>query len=300
VVRADGTDARIPAQRAGGSVSKEIGEVLEGHRRWVIVNGDGLQVMRELAKSVRRSQSIHVITDPPYSEDVHSRVQTGKRNALPDVVNASCRERRKVDLDFAPMTPAERRAFAALSTGVATRWVIMFSDAESAHDWRDSFIGRGLPRYFRTGAWWRLGGAPHFNGDGPAPGHEELLYFHATTPLGQKRRWNGGGKSAVYSCPIVANRKGQQGSRVHPAQKPIPLMLEILGDIVEPGDLVIDPYCGTAATGIAALRLGCRFIGVDIDQKNGWVEMARMGMKAATNSSTLRAARAGHQPLFPA
>jgi site-specific DNA-methyltransferase (adenine-specific) len=286
----------------------KFADVLRGRRRWAIVNGDGIGFMSDLAKHpALEGQSVHVITDPPYSAEVHTNIQTGKRNQLPDVVGASCRERRKVDLNFDPMTPEERRRFSAAAALIATRWVITFSDAEGAGDWRSAFgFGqgrpaiRGMPRYFRTGAWVRLGGAPHFNGDGPAPGHEELLYFHAVKPLGEKRRWNGGGKVAVYTCPIVANRKGQQGSRVHPAQKPVPLMIDILKDVVEPGDLVIDPYCGAGTTGVAALRLGCRFIGIEKDRKQGWAKMAKLALKAEENGSDLRRAVRGALPLFPA
>lgn len=280
--------------------------VLAGDRSWSVVNGDGLQLLRLLAEHAYvPGRGIHIITDPPYSADVHSKVQTGKRNRMPDVTEASCRARRKVDLNFEPMTPKLRREFVRVISAVVTRWVIVFSDAESAHDWRSAFkqaapfVGKE-PRYFRTGAWVRLGGAPHFNGDGPAPGHEELLYFHATKPFGQRRRWNGGGKVAVYTCPIVANRKGQQGSRVHPAQKPEQLMIDILRDVVEPGDLVIDPYCGAGTTGVAALRLGCRFVGVEKDRKHGWYKMARQALTAEQNHSTLRDIRRGALPLFPA
>ena len=34
-----------------------------------------------------------------------------------------------------------------------------------------------------------------------------------------------------------------------------------------PGQLILDPFCGGGTTGIAALRLGRRFIGLDIDEK---------------------------------
>jgi len=32
----------------------------------------------------------------------------------------------------------------------------------------------------------------------------------------------------------------------------------------QPGDLVLDPFAGTATTGVAALQLGRRFVGMEI------------------------------------
>jgi 16S rRNA G966 N2-methylase RsmD len=34
-----------------------------------------------------------------------------------------------------------------------------------------------------------------------------------------------------------------------------------------PGQMILDPFCGGGTTGVAALRLGRQFIGIDIDQK---------------------------------
>ncbi|MBN4050260.1 DNA modification methylase [Desulfobulbus sp. AH-315-M07] len=49
----------------------------------------------------------------------------------------------------------------------------------------------------------------------------------------------------------------------------------------EPGDLVLDPCCGSGTTGAAALKLGCKFIGLDIDPEAVKVARARLA-EAAT------------------
>ena len=41
---------------------------------------------------------------------------------------------------------------------------------------------------------------------------------------------------------------------------------KLVQDFTRPGDLVLDPLCGTGTTGVAAVKLGRRFIGLDIDE----------------------------------
>jgi site-specific DNA-methyltransferase (adenine-specific)/modification methylase len=56
------------------------------------------------------------------------------------------------------------------------------------------------------------------------------------------------------------------GRRVHPAQKPIALMGWVLEQCrLADGAVVVDPYMGSGSTGIAALRAGYRFVGIELD-----------------------------------
>lgn len=52
--------------------------------------------------------------------------------------------------------------------------------------------------------------------------------------------------------------------RVHPTQKPQALMAWSMGFVkAKPGDVVCDPCMGAGSTGLAALDLGCAFIGME-------------------------------------
>lgn len=48
------------------------------------------------------------------------------------------------------------------------------------------------------------------------------------------------------------------------AQKPLPLMERLVATHSNPGDLVVDPFSGYGSTGIAALKLGRRFLGSEL------------------------------------
>ncbi len=49
----------------------------------------------------------------------------------------------------------------------------------------------------------------------------------------------------------------------HPTQKPVELLDRIIRASTKKDDLILDPFCGSATTGIAALKNGLRFIGID-------------------------------------
>lgn len=50
----------------------------------------------------------------------------------------------------------------------------------------------------------------------------------------------------------------------YPTQKPLTLLERIIASSSNPGDVVLDPCCGSGATVVAAQRLGRRWIGIDI------------------------------------
>jgi site-specific DNA-methyltransferase (adenine-specific) len=52
----------------------------------------------------------------------------------------------------------------------------------------------------------------------------------------------------------------------HPTQKPVALITRCLRATTDPGDLVFDPFAGSGSTGVAAVKLGRRFIGCEQDR----------------------------------
>src|SRR3972149_1357833 len=69
-----------------------------------------------------------------------------------------------------------------------------------------------------------------------------------------------------FDCHVTAipqtNYNGTE-MKQHPAQKPVNVMRWLINATTEKGELVVDPFCGSGTTGIAAVQLGRRFHGIE-------------------------------------
>jgi site-specific DNA-methyltransferase (adenine-specific) len=54
-------------------------------------------------------------------------------------------------------------------------------------------------------------------------------------------------------------------------------MVDILERFTEPGQLVCDPFLGAGTTALAAVQLGRRFVGSDIDNGQVMIAQGRLG-----------------------
>jgi len=71
----------------------------------------------------------------------------------------------------------------------------------------------------------------------------------------------------AYFLDVVKSETKDKGLKVeHPWEQPVGPFLKLVEAFSKSGELVLDPLCGTGTTGIAALQLGRRFLGVDKDK----------------------------------
>ena len=76
---------------------------------------------------------------------------------------------------------------------------------------------------------------------------------------------NGGKQMTdVWNLPAIAVWEKSCGK--HPTQKPLALLSRIILASTQQGEWVLDPFCGSSTTGIAANLLGRRFLGIDQEQ----------------------------------
>lgn len=87
--------------------------------------------------------------------------------------------------------------------------------------------------------------------------------------------WMKGGHG-VY-CKRDTSLMGETMVRLHPTQKPAPIMSWCMDKAKVPsGSTVLDPYMGSGTTGIACLRTGRNFIGIELDPKYYSIACERM------------------------
>jgi DNA modification methylase len=95
---------------------------------------------------------------------------------------------------------------------------------------------------------------------------------------------NLGAKATAYRSTAVAEKSD------HPCPKPIEWMEWALSIASRPADTILDPFMGSGTTGIAALKLGRRFIGIEIEPK--YFDIACRRIEEATRQPDLFIERA--------
>lgn len=95
--------------------------------------------------------------------------------------------------------------------------------------------------------------------------------------------------SDVWSLPTSSGRDG------HGAQFPVALPARCIALSSEPDDLVLDPFVGSGNSGLAALALGRRFIGIDIS--NEYLEIAKVRLATLPAEPSLFSSQS--EPTLP-
>ena len=84
-----------------------------------------------------------------------------------------------------------------------------------------------------------------------------------------KYRWNG----------MLQGNMGRKEKRVHPTQKPLPLMEWIINKYSKDSDTILDPFMGGGTTGVASLNFNRDFIGIEKDTE--YFNIAQKRIEAA-------------------
>lgn len=228
---------------------------------------DGVELwlgdMRELSSSITADC---VISDPPYEDELHNAIGRIRRNDGRSMIQ---------DLGFSGIN-ADRSLISRLCVEMSAGWIILFTLAEGVRAWRDDLRGAGA-KWDTTLAWIKPDASPRFNGQGAARGFENAVTCWAGKGY---RSWNGGGKRGVYTHCVNVRRDGG-----HPTEKPVPLMMDIIADFTQKDQLICDPFAGSGTTGVAAVRLGRRFIGIEIEPK--YYDIARRRISDALKQPDL-------------
>lgn len=133
---------------------------------------------------------------------------------------------------------------------------------------------RFLPFDLHTEIIWSRNGSMAYNCKRYYPSHELILGF------GKKIYWDGelDGLCSVWSI-------SHQYSEDHPCPFPIIIPTRLLISSCKPGGIAFDPFMGSGTTGVACVRLGRRFIAIEIEPK--YFEIAKRRIQKAFDDQAL-------------
>ncbi len=97
----------------------------------------------------------------------------------------------------------------------------------------------------------------------------------------------------IYDIP---RSHALKDGKMHPTQKSLLLMERCVERFSQATQLVLDPFCGSGTTCVAAKILGRNYIGIDISKE--YCEIARMRIKAVETGVPVKEQRQGQMPLF--
>lgn len=139
-------------------------------------------------------------------------------------------------------------------------------------------------------AWVKVNPMPNMKGTRFCNAHETLLWAKKTE---RQKRYTfhykelkaGNDDKQMRSdwyIPICSGgeREMANGKKAHATQKPEALLHRIIAATSNPGDLVLDPFCGTGTTAAVAKRLGRHYL--TIDREAAYVTLARRRLSAVT------------------
>jgi site-specific DNA-methyltransferase (adenine-specific) len=82
------------------------------------------------------------------------------------------------------------------------------------------------------------------------------------------------GSPALPEAPISDVQQWKYtGNKLHPTQKPVPNLIPLIEAFSKPGSIVLDPFCGSGSTLVAAGLSGRRFVGIELS--SDYCETAR-------------------------
>lgn len=233
MARSDATQSSLfsaleePAPRLGA----------DGRLHFDLAKTDAVEWLRGLA-----SDSVDlVVTDPPYeSLEKHRAVGTTTR----------LKHSKASSNDWFQIFPNARfpelfrEVFRVLKKH---RHFYLFCDQETMFEAKPLAVEAGF-RFWKPLVWdkQKIGMGYHYRSR-----YEFVLFFEKG-----KRKLNDLGVPDVLSFPRI--HKG------YPTEKPAELSEVLVSQSTNPGELVIDPFCGSGSAGVAALRHGRHFMGSDI------------------------------------
>ena len=220
------------------------------NNRYFIFNNDYFNIVKKI-----KDKSIDLIlTDPPYNISKYSRgniVIPGRKAINNNIANWD-----KIDIN--PNDLANEFVRILKPNGN----IFVFTGYNKFGDWHSTFDP--LFDTFQFMVWHKLNPTPKIYKTGFLNSCELIACM-----WNKGHKWNFSSQKSMHNflesstCTYPERLK----SPFHPTQKPIDILEKIIKISTYPNDLVFDPFMGVGSTGVAALKLNRRFLGVEINNE---------------------------------
>lgn len=246
--------------------------MIDPSKSWQVIQGDCLEVLKSLPDGCVDA----VVTSPPYNtlpakhkpSGLHAERKSGINKWIEKAANGYADQR--PEHEYQDWLRVVVNECARVSRGLV--WInhkVRYRDGQAIHPVRMF----DLPIYAEV--IWDRGGSMALNCKRFAPSHEGVWAF------GKPHYWNDDNntKMSVWRIPAARDNNG------HPCPFPIRLIEPIAQSTYPPDGIILDPFCGSGTTGVACVKTGRKFIGIEIDP--GYCEIARKRISEAEQSKAL-------------
>jgi len=220
----------------------------------VIYHGDCLEILPELPdKSVDL-----VLTDPPYGVDVASLSKDGVGGEQAKKrYESGCYDDRPITLKsiIKRILPLMLGLSDCVAVCAGIKTLMLYPQP----DWILAWIYKKKHSFCPYG----------FNNWTP-------ILCYGKDPFQQKRKGNApfAVKTDVIYDNSVVSKNG------HPTPKPVSFVKKLIERLsTERGELILDPFLGSGTTAVAAKKMGCRYIGIEIEEKYCEIAANRLRQK---------------------
>jgi site-specific DNA-methyltransferase (adenine-specific) len=245
------------ADAAARHAARDLPEPFAQGKRWRLYCGDALELLPKL------SGYDAVMADPPYSSG--SRLDAGK--PIQAAISKFLRDTQWLDKWFKADQMAPQ-AFVWFMRTIFTQLAQGSQDVAALWCWID---WRSWPALFQAceSTGWIVRSQLVWAKKGPGLGLNQFRAQHELVLYAEKGRPDF--KSNKVGTVFVGPRIPQQW---HPTQKPVELMRTFL----EAVDIehVLDPFAGSASSGVAAIRAGLEWTGIELDPRFAHVAAERL------------------------
>lgn len=230
--------------------SDRLVTTMSSEKRYQLVNDDFYKMVQSI-----ESKSIDLIlTDPPYNLSKYS---TG---------NMKFSWRTDINNDLAEWDLAEFKPENVLEEFQRILHpkgnLFVFCSYNLLGDWHRTFDP--IFDTFQYMVWHKTNPAPKIRKAGFLNSCELIICC-----WNKGHTWHFGKQSEMHNFIETHICQGNERTKdpKHPTQKPVGVLKHIIRIASNEGDLVFDPFMGVGSTGVAALELNRRFVGVEIDKR---------------------------------